>query len=152
LAFYNSLSEGVRAFFLPFGEVEIGTLRAHLASADAGAALSLGLVDHVGTVMGHCFVNDLSEPRPVLGIGLRDVIIGHGYGRRMMQAALAEADRMRLPVVTLTVVKANARAVRLYEQLGFVRTGETSFRSWLDSWCMERSRPLDQDQTEDLGA
>lgn len=45
-------------------------------------------------------------------------------GRRCMLVLMEEARELRLPV-RLRVMKVNPRALAFYQQLGFVRTGET---------------------------
>ena len=47
-----------------------------------------------------------------------------GIGSRCMALLMDEARRLGLPV-RLRVLKVNPRALRFYERLGFVRTGET---------------------------
>ena len=50
---------------------------------------------------------------------------------------MAEARAHDLPLVTLTVLKENVRGRSLYESLGFVETGECTFRAENDSISME---------------
>ena len=52
---------------------------------------------------------------------------GHGIGARIARDLLVRARRESLPV-TLQVLKENPRALRFYEWLGFVITGETETR------------------------
>ncbi len=61
---------------------------------------------------------------------INDVLIdkawqGRGYGRAAMQATIAriQADFPRCTEIGLTVVPGNARAEKLYGELGFVNTG-----------------------------
>jgi len=58
-----------------------------------------------------------------------------------MEWMLDDADARRLAVVTLTVMKANERARRLYERVGFAVTGEADFLAPGDSLAMERRLP-----------
>jgi ribosomal protein S18 acetylase RimI-like enzyme len=139
LSFYLNLSEEIVKVYHPFkftGEV-IGT---HLSGADCGEIICLGLIGDDGAVDGHGFIRGVGGERPVFGIGLSDRAIGQGWGRKLMQAVMDEADAAKLPLVYLTVYKINERAVSLYEKMGFVLTGETDFRGPADSWCMERRR------------
>jgi ribosomal protein S18 acetylase RimI-like enzyme len=139
LSFYTGLPESVTSLFEPFGpRVTEETLRKHLAGADAGTHVSLGLADPGGAIHGHVFILDILGASPVFGIGLAEDAQGRGWGRRMAGAVLAEADARGVKRVTLTVVKANVRAWTLYESLGFRRTGETTFRDPNDSYCMEK--------------
>jgi ribosomal protein S18 acetylase RimI-like enzyme len=142
LAFYHSLPEAVTRFFLPFGVVVTEeALRAHLEGAEAGRNVSLGLVGEAGEIQGHAFLQGVDTERPVFGIGLRERLLGQGWGRRLMRQALEEGDALGLPKTTLTVVKANRRALALYEKMGFAIRGECAFRAPGDSWYMERVRP-----------
>jgi ribosomal protein S18 acetylase RimI-like enzyme len=141
LAFYGSLSEEVHRRFRPFDPPSEPTLRTHLDETAEGKHIALGLVDRDGTVWGHGFVLFLHEPKPVFGIGLHQDIHGRGWGQRLMQFTLDEADAKRIPLVTLTVLKDNTRAQALYEKMGFGIKGDATFRTPNDSYCMERERP-----------
>ncbi len=142
LAFYRSLSPGVARMFLPTDHVSPDALRDHFDMVREGACLSLGLVEPSGRILGHAFVQGIRSSRPMLGIGLHDTVIGKGYGKRMLRMLLNDTDRLRVPVVCLNVVKTNARAERLYRSMGFVITGQATFRRRNDSWCMERTLDL----------
>ncbi len=138
LAFYQALSDTVTFFYEPFGELNEDVIGRHLAGAEASKHISLGLWRQDGTVLGHAFVFDVEGNKPVFGIGLNESVQGRGWGRRMTAAALAEGDARGVPLVTLTVLKANHRAIKLYEKSGFVIKGEDSFRAAHDSHYMER--------------
>ena len=58
-----------------------------------------------------------------LGIALVQKYCGLGLGRQMMDAVLAEAKRLGYEQVELEARADNARAVALYESMGFVRYG-----------------------------
>ncbi len=80
-----------------------------------------------GKMVGHC---DLRRRLPrdvrhsgVFGIVILDGYRGVGIGERMMGEALREARRVGIWLVELTVFAANARAIHLYEKLGFSRVG-----------------------------
>lgn len=141
LDFYRSLSEAVARDFLPVGVVAPDTVSEHLALVRDGVCLSLGLFDSSGRILGHGFIQGLDTPRPMLGIGLHEDVIGQGYGRQIMERLIAESDSRGVPALMLNVVKTNTRAERLYASLGFVRTGQATFRIRNDSWAMERRRP-----------
>lgn len=138
LSFYHSLSPAVTAVFLPFDTVSRDTIEAHLEEASRGTHLSLGLVTDDGEIVGHAFIASVRSMAPTLGIGLRDAYIGQGHGRRLLEHLLALADAEGLPMVSLTVVKSNVRALALYQRCGFTIMGEASFRTVNDSWYMER--------------
>jgi ribosomal protein S18 acetylase RimI-like enzyme len=57
---------------------------------------------------------------------------GQGIGTRFLRELLEQAERSRVPV-RLHVQKTNGEALRLYERLGFLRTGEDEIY-----WQMER--------------
>lgn len=61
---------------------------------------------------------------------------GRGIGRVGMQALVAEADRLDLPV-RLDVVRTNYRAIALYTGFGFNKISQTE-----DKDTMERSRKI----------
>lgn len=52
---------------------------------------------------------------------------GQGIGRALLDAALAHPRLVSAPRVRLQVWDENTRAVRLYESVGFVRTGTKHF-------------------------
>ena len=140
LAFYESLSEAVVWFYQPFREPGLATMRDHLSGGRESRHIVQGIADDVGRILGHGFILGIREPEPVFGIGLHQEIHGQGWGRRLMESVLTKADGLGLPLVTLTVVKTNLRAIRLYESLDFRIEGEVSFRSPNDSHYMERHR------------
>ncbi len=140
LAFYRSLSEDVAWFYRPFEPVDAATLGAHLDEVAAGRCSSWAVRGPEGMILGHGFIGGL-DAVPVLGIGLHQDYLSRGIGRRLMEWMLDAADARRLPVVTLTVMKANQRARRLYERMGFAVMGEVSFRAPRDSLAMERRLP-----------
>ena len=136
--FYANLTPAVTYFFQPWPEFTEEVLRTHLTEGDAGKHLVLGLRSPEGSIEGHGFIWNVDSDQPVLGIGLRERAQGQGWGRRLMEALLAEADARELPVVHLTVLKDNLRARPLYESVGIVVEGETKFREEDDSLCMAR--------------
>jgi RimJ/RimL family protein N-acetyltransferase len=142
LRFYESLSEEVHWFYRPFGEITAEVMRGHLAGSDALEDITKGVFDESCTIVGHAFILGIQGEAPTFGIGLHQSVHGRGLGRELMVRVLEEADGLGLPRVDLTVIKANERAVRLYESLGFALTGECTFRSENDSHCMSRLRPV----------
>jgi len=152
LIFYRSLSDSIARVFLPVGIVSEETIHAHLNLVPEGSCMSLGLFDEGGAIMGHAFIQGICTTRPMLGIGLRDAVIGKGHGRRLMERLLDDADERRVPLVALNVVKTNLRAENLYESLGFVRIGPATFRVRNDSWAMERRLRLRPAATPGLAA
>ncbi len=138
--FYDSLTEAVTYFFQPWPEATAAILTQHLADAQAGRNVVLGLVAAEEIIEGHGFMWNVDTDEPVLGIGLRERAQGLGWGRALMQALLTEADARNLPEVHLTVLKDNLRARNLYESVGFVVEEEVTFRATNDSLKMIRRR------------
>lgn len=139
LSFYTCLPESVTCTFRPFGPVVTeATIKDHLDGADDGRHISLGLFAEDGKICGHSFIWNVGSDAPVFGIGLAECAQGKGLGREIMTRVLAEADALGAKTVSLTVVKTNERAWRLYESLGFRVTGEATFLSENDSFCMVR--------------
>jgi [ribosomal protein S18]-alanine N-acetyltransferase len=63
---------------------------------------------------------DYAEPALDVGIAMRPDLTGRGLGRRYMGAVLAFAEaQFQPPALRLTVAAFNARARRLYANLGF---------------------------------
>jgi RimJ/RimL family protein N-acetyltransferase len=66
-----------------------------------------------------------------LGIGLRPDLTGRGLGEPYMRAQIAFAQAQWQPqTFRLYVASWNARAIRLYERLGFREVGERHMRSF----------------------
>lgn len=61
--------------------------------------------------------------RASFGISVQRAYWGCGVGTLTLRALLAKAREMGYTQVELDVVSENARAIALYEKLGFVRTG-----------------------------
>ena len=87
-----------------------------------------GLVAVVrGEVVGWCDISRLDRlihaHRGALGMGIVPDYRGHGLGLRLINAALAEARRIGFVRIELSVHADNARAISLYEKVGFVTEG-----------------------------
>jgi ribosomal protein S18 acetylase RimI-like enzyme len=61
--------------------------------------------------------------RGILGMGLVAPFRGQGLGERLLQACIAQAPRVGLSKIELTVSSANARAIALYRKTGFKEVG-----------------------------
>lgn len=78
-------------------------------------------------VVGWCEVR--RDPLPgrehcgLLGIGVRAAYRGRGLGRRLLDAALADAERRRFERIELWVRSPNTAAIELYRKFGFVEEG-----------------------------
>jgi ribosomal protein S18 acetylase RimI-like enzyme len=101
--------------------------RAFVAKVIEDGGVHLVAVDAAGAVVGWCDVERRTTEgfRHVgrLGIGMLPEVRGRGLGRRLMQAALAAARERGMERIELEVFASNARAIALYEGLGFVREG-----------------------------
>jgi putative acetyltransferase len=80
-----------------------------------------------GKVVGWCDIvrslRDTSRHCGVLGIGLAPGFRGKGIGPELMRKAIESAWRRGFTRIELTVRADNARAIALYEQLGFESEG-----------------------------
>jgi RimJ/RimL family protein N-acetyltransferase len=80
-----------------------------------------------GEVVGWCDIQRHGFPsrahRGTLGMGIVPAHRGRGIGLRLIQATLAQARVVRFVRVELDVHADNARAIALYEKVGFVREG-----------------------------
>ena len=103
-----------------------------------------------GKIVGWCDIAGMTRPGTVhcgvLGMGLLPDWRGRGLGRRLMQAALAQATAIGLERVQLEVYADNAAAIALYEKLGFVLEGKRHRARKLDGvytdvWMMARLMP-----------
>lgn len=56
---------------------------------------------------------------------------GHGYGRRMVEAAEAWLAGAGMPKVQLLVRETNQRVLAFYEALGYARSPVTMMQKWL---------------------
>jgi RimJ/RimL family protein N-acetyltransferase len=78
-------------------------------------------------VVGWCDVARVERPVyahvGILGMGLLPEYRGKGHGTKLITAALADAHRVGISRVELAVHADNARAIALYERVGFVREG-----------------------------
>ena len=80
-----------------------------------------------GEYVGNCSLSGFgtmrSRHRAVLGIALYQKYTGLGIGRAMIGQLMTIAREWGLEQIELEVVADNKRAIRLYEQMGFVRSG-----------------------------
>jgi len=78
-------------------------------------------------VIGWCDVRRHSQPvhahGGALGMGVLPGFRGQGLGERLIRATIDDAQRKGLARIELSVHADNARAIRLYERVGFIREG-----------------------------
>ena len=93
---------------------------------DDGGAQFVAL-DSSGEVVGWCDVVRYSiegfRHSGKLGMGLLPQARGKGIGARLATATIAAAHARGIERIELEVFPSNARAIRLYERLGFVHEG-----------------------------
>jgi ribosomal protein S18 acetylase RimI-like enzyme len=81
----------------------------------------------VGEVIGWCDIRRQALPafahRGSVGMGVVAQWRGRGIGSRLLNAAIEDGFRRGLVRVELEVRADNARAIALYERIGFVREG-----------------------------
>lgn len=86
-----------------------------------------------GEVIGWCDIRRHFFPshahRGSLGMGLLPAFRGQGLGRRLIEAAISAAREAGMIRIEFGVHADNARAIRLYETVGFVKEGLAVMRS-----------------------
>lgn len=89
-----------------------------------------------GEVVGWCDIRRHFFPSQAhcgsLGMGLLPGYRGQGLGRRLIEAAIAAAREAGMIRIEFGVHADNARAIRLYERVGFVREGVSR-----DAFCVD---------------
>ncbi len=107
-----------------------------------------------GRHIGNCSLMSFGDKsrlrhRCEVAIALYREFCGCGIGRLMLETVLAEAKRLGFEQAELTVAAENARAIALYESLGFVKyarlPNQTKFRdgAYSDSFWM--MKPLSRE-------
>jgi RimJ/RimL family protein N-acetyltransferase len=80
-----------------------------------------------GEVVGYCEIDRSHFPAHAhsgaLDMALLPAYRGHGHGHQLIEVALADAGRLGLTRVGLSVFADNGRAIALYERVGFKREG-----------------------------
>lgn len=80
-----------------------------------------------GEVVGWCDITRLDRPihahRGALGMGIVAAYRGRGLGRKLIDATVAQARKAGFVRIELLVHSDNARAIALYDKVGFVREG-----------------------------
>ena len=133
--FYRNLSDEVTELFRPFKRISREIFGKHLAEADAGEHITLGLF-HNDTLVGHAFVMRLRDANPLFGIGVCKQYHGRGYGARLASYLIERCDSMGIENITLTVLKRNAKAIRMYRRLGFRVVSNHTYLEESDSFLM----------------
>lgn len=102
-------------------------MKSFVAGIREANGVHLIAVDESGEVVGWCDVVrfQLEGFRHVgrLGMGLVQQARGTGLGRRLVEATLKSARDRGVERVQLDVFASNVRAIKLYQNLGFVTEG-----------------------------
>jgi len=142
--FYNSLAEEIVRTFRPYGwDVTADCLAdGPLARTAAGDEFALVYRDEAGNIWGHAFLMSIrSDDGAMFGLGVHQLLLGKGLGRKLMAALMQAADgKCALERIRLTAVTDNAPAVELYKDFGFEITGE--FVSEIDNMAYYNMRRL----------
>jgi ribosomal protein S18 acetylase RimI-like enzyme len=117
--------------FLSFGAGELGrTIEDEASDIRALANPSRGLmlmakvgVEIAGIVTIHRFARSRVHHRGELGVSVQQKFWGLGIGRALCEAAILEARHIGLTRIDLHTRHDNARAIALYENLGFQLEG-----------------------------
>jgi [ribosomal protein S18]-alanine N-acetyltransferase len=81
------------------------------------------------TVVGHAqLISSDPDSGHLARLAVAPSFQGHGYGRAVVAAVLANACLLGLQFVTLNVYRDNERAIRLYRSLGFVELSSPGSR------------------------
>jgi RimJ/RimL family protein N-acetyltransferase len=102
-------------------------LKAFVAGIRESDGVHLVAVDDAGEVVGWCDIMrfQLEGFRHVgrLGMGLLPRARGTGLGRRLVESVVKSAREHGMERIQLDVFATNTRAIRLYQNLGFVAEG-----------------------------
>jgi len=94
------------------------------------------VAEHDGQIVGWCDIvrEDYEAERHSgsLGMGIIPEWRERGFGRRLIAATLDAADAARFSRIELTVNADNARAIRLYESVGFAEEGRKRSARFLE--------------------
>jgi len=116
---YATLRPIDRRFYFPHPLTREEAMKT-AARAASPAFVCLVLERDDGSLAGYAwFLWEADADRSVFGICVRPEMQEHGVGKALMRAIGRVAERVGPPVMTLTVQKANTRALALYRTMGF---------------------------------
>ncbi len=84
----------------------------------------LQVIEVDGQPAGFMHIEQTADAMEVVNIELAAAVQGRGIGTALLEQAVADARKERLPL-RLQVLKVNPAAQRLYARLGFEKIGET---------------------------
>ena len=108
---------------------------------EAGTLVGVATLDQKGerdaTAQCDPWDHRMKKPCELCRVGVALEVQNQGVGRRMLEAALAQAKARGFDWVQLLVSPENPGAVALYRRLGFVKCGEADLYGthW---WCMQK--------------
>jgi len=139
LRFYSNLPEQSRFFFEPYPGVSAETMNIVVERSERGLDRAFAAV-HNGEFLAHFFIMGAEEAVPHIGLGMAEAYQGYGLGSVFLAYLLSVARyELRKEAVGLTVMKENARAVKLYCKHGFqIARADVSFRGPQDSYEMRK--------------
>jgi GNAT superfamily N-acetyltransferase len=106
--------------------VEHWAERAAAASVGGSTAVFLAMAGEEPVGMAGAFEpEEAPETRRVFGVWVEPELRGQGVGRKLVETVVAWAEAVGADILDLWVNESNDPAVRLYEALGFAKSGDT---------------------------
>lgn len=133
---------------LPMPPENEARVRAYLSRSDAFLLVADVSREVAGLALGMRDPTDDGDASPVSGVCYVPMVYvapgcwGRGIGGRIVDAVLAEARRLGYGRIQLWTQTDNARAQRLYEGRGFIRTGREETDSELGERSLQYERAL----------
>ena len=116
---------------------------AKVAKEIADPGMRVAVVEEAGTLVAFCKLvlqstlptghSDARRPLELKQLYTDPARIGGGLGKRLMDWALAEAEREVADEVQLTVYSENVEAQRFYHRYGFAKIADIEF--WVGNHC-----------------
>ena len=128
--FHESLPRATYRFYGPYPLTRQSAAR---LAAEAGSPTLVALVAKTaGEIVGHAWYRWVDEDSrtSTFGICLRQEYRGIGLGRAMMERLLYIGEQNGPAVMSLTVQKANPRALALYHSMGFCEKREQMVKGY----------------------
>lgn len=121
VAFYSAIPVDDNRYYIGPEGCTPEKARERAARADSPTEVALVIDGQNGQVYGEAWYSWKDEPRAksTFGICISRAVQGVGAGKALMDRLMALAAEVGPPVMTLTVQKENARAVALYQKMGF---------------------------------
>ena len=120
--FNRSLSHATQSIFYPH-RYSSGVIARYIQRSLSGQDLAY-LVWAGKKVVAYCFLWELTDPVPHLGIGIVDAWQNQGLGKYLMRILIADARKHGARGIALTTTQENERAFHVYRRSGFRYTGD----------------------------